>query len=334
MKATRGTLILLLLAGLTLGGCDLLKQIPNPFAPAEEQAAEHPPKPGEEAGKEAGAHEEAGKEESQGAALEPDMEEFPFEELEIATLDGVLLHGRLYDPYQLSESEEEPSRKYPLVVLLHGLNRNQSEWGNLPKLLVEQGMAVLALDQRGHGLSTKNQAGRTVTWRLFEERDWKMMPQDIGRILRFFRQSEEDYPQIDASKIALIGSKLGANVALLAADKYQTQTRAVVLLSPAIEYKDLNVTNAIIQYPNASFIVASQTDPVSFEAAEKLYRWALGPKAIQLYKKGGDGTDMLRNEASLKPDIVKWLKRHLLDGVTPAAHGSASEAPAGKQGHH
>lgn len=251
----------------------------------------------------------------------------PYEEVEILTPDNRILMGRLYDPSQKPESEEDveeetsededtetPTVKYPLVILLHGLNGSGTDWGKFPNKLVKAGYAVFAPDMRGHGKSSRVKGRGIVTWRVYKAADWKLLPKDVNTMINYFRTGE-DYPQVNAKHVVAIGAKLGANTALLAAiqnlELDKDRFKALVMISPSLNYKGLETTRPIVQYKNPSFIIASQTDAVSFEEAQLLYRWALGGKVLKLYKNIGDGTDILKRQPDLQANIPQWIGRYL-----------------------
>jgi len=54
---------------------------------------------------------------------------------------------------------EDPAAGKPVFVLLHGLASNAATWDLVASELVSAGHHVLAIDQRGHGLSDKPQHG-------------------------------------------------------------------------------------------------------------------------------------------------------------------------------
>ena len=264
-----------------------------------------------------------------GGAIKPSAfvlpEDYPYEDVEIMMPDTVLLGGRLYDPEQVrvamlsaapSDDDEDDDEddvfddpanvtKYPLVILLHGLNGTQQDWGNFPETLVKKGYAVLALDLRGHGASDRNIRDRKISWRKFNNKQWDEMPRAIERVVRYLA-TEQEYPQVDTKRVALVGSKLGGNVAIIAASR-MPKTKALVTLSAGVNYKGLETSHAVVKYTNPLFVIASQQDIYSYESSELLYRWAIGVKKLQLYRQVGDGSEMLRHMPSLKIDIAQWL---------------------------
>jgi pimeloyl-ACP methyl ester carboxylesterase len=243
----------------------------------------------------------------------------PFEEVEIPMPDQLIIIGRLYDPTQKGEDEERdleklPKDKYPLVILLHELGGSNADWGTLPYYLVKAGYSVLSVDMRGHGKSIRTSRGKRLTWRALKDNDWLTLPRDVDRMVHFFQENKEDYPQINSSHAALIGAQLGASVAMSAAvdiNAYAKNTvGAVVLIDANREFRSIKLSEKIISYTLPLFVAASQTNPQTFSDSQLLYRWALGPKVLRLYKNVGDGTMLVRNQPDLQVAIAQWLKRY------------------------
>lgn len=189
-------------------------------------------------------------------------EDYPYEDVEVMMPDTVLIHGRLYDPSQLLTSvsphtdddseadvvddpDPENVTKYPLVILIHGLNGTHADWGNLPEVLVKKGYAVLAMDLRGHGESDRNIKGHRISWRTFKGKQWEELPRDVDRVVRYLKQ-EQEFPQVDTSRVALVGAKLGGNVAIIAASRMKAEAKSLVILSAGINYKGLDTSRAIV----------------------------------------------------------------------------------------
>ncbi len=268
------------------------------------------------------------------------LRRLPYEALEIPVMDSLVLYGRLYDPSQKPESEnededseeeedeedgEEPqlTEKYPLVILLHALGGGQGDWEQLPARLVHEGYAVLAVDQRGHGKSA--QPGQS--WRGFKSKEWQRFSADTIRMMAFFDESE-DYPQVDASRVGLIGASIGANVALITSARdnaTEHRVQAVVTLSAGLKYKGLEVTKSIYRYKNPLMMIASQNDKYAFESTQMLNRLHTGVKSIKLYKNIGHGTDMIRFFPELQTEIVQWLVGSLPPTSAPIIYPSEDD---------
>ncbi|MDB5388322.1 MAG: hypothetical protein JWM11_3968 [Planctomycetaceae bacterium] len=125
-----------------------------------------------------------------------------------------------------------------VVVLLHGLNGNQLDWGqDFPKKLQDQGHAVIAVDLRGHGQSTgkmvgmgndavegkaKAKASKTkarppkaaVEATSLKARDYPLMVTSDMKAVKNFIFLEHQKQHLNMNKMAIIGAGIGATVAL------------------------------------------------------------------------------------------------------------------------
>lgn len=351
-KQLHSLMILLALSGVTLlaTGCDM-KLPPMPWDPPK--PAE---KPGEAAGEQASPAGDGGGETSEpldpNALLPPAMRHLPYEEVTIPMLDRVNIYGRLYNPSlkpedeegnapaaSTSDNNEDSGPKYPLVILLPGLNRDYTAWGDLPATLVKAGYAVFAMDLRGQGKSTRTTSGRRLTWRLFTKEEWRLLPKDVTEVIRYFQKSE-DYPAVDGKHLALVGEKLGANVAVYAASENTEILKALVVVSPGLDYKGLMPSQVILDVKSPVLLLTSQDDDYSNQSTHGLYNWITGPKTLLEYGRIGDGAEMLQNRPAIGNALRDWLLKTLPSGqavsvpsleaslAEPTAHG---ENPAGEK---
>ena len=114
----------------------------------------------------------------------------------------------------------------PAVLLLHGYGETRSVWEDLKGRLLADGWAVMAIDLRGHGQSTtKNRESITANpeWR----QDARQFPLDVEPALDWLQSQ----PRVNASRIVVIGSEVGANLALIAGGRYP-EVATVVAIDP------------------------------------------------------------------------------------------------------
>ncbi|MBI5398039.1 alpha/beta fold hydrolase [Candidatus Woesearchaeota archaeon] len=113
---------------------------------------------------------------------------------------GQALSGILRYPDSVEEG-----RKFPAVVLLHGFG--ESKYHDLPASLANYimpfGYAVLRFDFHGHGESEGRFEDQTITQQI----------QDVEAAIDFL----EELPMIDKERIAVIGTDLGGDIAILIA---------------------------------------------------------------------------------------------------------------------
>lgn len=126
----------------------------------------------------------------------------------ITTDDGLTLHG---DYYPL-EGET------PAVLLLHQLYATRTSWNALIEPLLAHGFAVLAVDLRGWGRSRG-----AINWRAAQD----------DTLLWFDWLAEQ--PGVRGDAIFVMGSSMGANLALVGCAGAETCAGAVAI-SPGLHY--------------------------------------------------------------------------------------------------
>ena len=210
----------------------------------------------------------------------------------------------------------------PAVLLLHGFERNHTEWDIFPTSLQRNGIAALAIDLRGHGESTRRltaEGPELMDFHRFTPRDYQDMLLDVEVAMDWLA----DQPGIDKDRIGIVGSSLGANVAMRYT-LFNEDLAALVLISPGIVYKDLRTDDAMQKLgPVPLRIAVSRDDPFAFESCKRL---------MELRKQAGHtsdtneliictgylhGADMLRGVRDLPTILIDWLKQTL--SRTPAA---------------
>ncbi|MEB3206362.1 MAG: alpha/beta fold hydrolase [Vampirovibrionales bacterium] len=226
----------------------------------------------------------------------------------VASEDGFLIHSTVYYP-------GGKTKRLPIVMLLHDLNGTQKDWQPWIPALIDKGYAVITMDLRGHGLSAargknpKKKPKRFTSWRLMSSKEWQEAPSDVIEVLRYTAAHPEQYPRLNSKKIAIIGGSVGANVAMLAGQRYQHRILGLGLLSARLNYKGLEISVGAVYYPGSVFIAASQSDPQTFESAKRLFQLSQGQKSIRLFKDAGQGTELLTGYPPLLDDLTNWLDK-------------------------
>ncbi len=179
----------------------------------------------------------------------------------------------------------------PAVILLHMLRRSRTDWDSVAKWLQKNGYTVIAIDLRGHGLSTGN-------FEKFTPEDFNKMTLDVAAAKGVLENTGADL-----KRISIIGASIGANVAYKYAAT-DTDVKTVVLLSPGLEYRGVKLTEKLSK---PFLIVASKEDEYSAQTAQELSKNTYAK--LILYENAGHGTNMfVKNE--LAPSILQWLKEH------------------------
>lgn len=315
-------------------------------------------KPAEEAVGEEGEEEPAANEAKAVFDIKPKPVVESYRPLSVPTADGLKLEATLYipglSPYkppvvdeesggeEASEEEGEAKPKakvkpakvqYPLVILLHSLSSSRWEWKEYPRHLLNAGYAVLAMDMRGHGDSVYKGKSLNV-WRQFDEASWQKLAEDPQVLLDYIAQQPE-FNMVNTHNLGLIGSSLGANVAVNYASKHPSAVKAIVLLSPGLEYHGIETFDAMTHYENPVYFLASSDDAYSADSVKRLYKFALGKKKIKIFEDLGHGIDMMTKNPDLGKDMRDWLVRMLppvgggpvVEDATEATDTKTSEKP-------
>ena len=169
--------------------------------------------------------------------------------------DGVKLIGSYF-------ASEKPSS--PALLLLHQWQSDRHSYDDFAKRMQARGFAVLSIDGRGFGESTKKADGSSVTAGRTDA-DVKGMLGDVGAAFEFLSKQKN----VEPSHVGIVGASYGSSLAIIyAAD--DPKVAAVALLSPGLNYfGNMPTRPAVEKYGNRDlFIVASKGDTDSAEAAE------------------------------------------------------------------
>ena len=174
------------------------------------------------------------------------------------------------------------------VLLVHDYKGTRHDYDLLAAALQKEGHAVLSIDLRGHGESTKYMesaegagfnapAGKKkkIDAAKLTKADLDAMVTGDMKAARQFLVKENDAGNLNLNKLCVVGSGMGALIALhwarldwsapqLTSGKQGRDTRALVLLSPLFDFKGVTVAPAI-EDPNVQrqisllFIFGEQT---------------------------------------------------------------------------
>jgi alpha-beta hydrolase superfamily lysophospholipase len=204
----------------------------------------------------------------------------------------------------------------PAVILLHGLGTNREEWSSFVPTLQRAGFAVLALDLRGHGESTRrvtSQGPVGLDYRKFAPRDFQDMLLDLDAAFNWLTRQ----PEVDRTRVAMVGADLGANLALRYAS-FNDEVAAFLLFSPGLVHQGIRADDVIAKVGHRPLrIVVARDDPFAFESSKRL---------VELYKQAGaagatnalsictghlHGAALLGSVRDLPAIAVNWLRQAL-----------------------
>lgn len=207
----------------------------------------------------------------------------------------------------------------PVVILLHDLGGNKSDWLNNTGTyvaLLKRGYAVLAIDMRGHG-QTPLPDDRQV----LELIDIELSFLDVHAALVWLQSQ----PQVDISRIAVVGSGSGGNVAYVSLGNFPEQIKTGISLSPGLwgaSSLEPLVTGAGFEPfgPRSMLFMAGDQDQIQAgdvilsyaDFARSLEAQTAEPKDLRVFPDSADhGFALLDNVAEAQELFFRWLEENL-----------------------
>ena len=140
------------------------------------------------------------------------------EELRIGR-EGHMIYGRLH--------KAEGDGRRPLVILCHGFNANMTETEPYAVKMAQSGIHAFAFDFFGGGEQILSDGKLTEMSVRTEEADLNMVIDTL-----------RDRPEVDTSRIFLMGQSQGGYVSLLTASTRPEDIRGLILCYPAFNLRD------------------------------------------------------------------------------------------------
>ena len=225
--------------------------------------------------------------------------------------DGIEVSG-LFGTAQDGES-------LPVIILLHDLGGSKFDWLNNTGTyvaLLERGYSVLAIDMRGHG-DTPLPDDRQV----LELMDLELSYRDVQAALVWLPSQSE----IDVSRIAVVGSGSGGNVAYVSSGFFPEQIKTSVSLSPGLwgspSLEPLVIGAGLEPFaPRSILFMVGDQDQIDtgdvilsyVEFARNLEAQTAEPKELRIFPDSADhGFELLDNIAEAQDLFFLWLEEHL-----------------------
>ena len=232
--------------------------------------------------------------------------------LHVRTSDGFTIEAQL----SLPPREDQPA---PLVVLGHQLDRDRHGWDPLVPRLLDEGYAVLAVDHRGFGGSTREAASPADLSMEARAR----LELDLREALHAAARRKG----VDGERVAVIGSGLSATAAVRCA-RDEASVRAVAIVTGLIE---IDAAEFLLDSPDLPLLMVAASGDERGVGLMRQYASRFTGPAQQYVELGpvapGDpadwrGTDGLVKDSGLADLLVWFLQRNL-----PAGAASGPPSP-------
>ncbi len=214
-------------------------------------------------------------------------------EVTFPTEDGWKIHGNLRVPQSGAEN-------YPVVILLHSGLSDRYAYHELEVALARAGLAVLNIDWRGKGESINK-------GKYFDlpkaERDQGHF--DIKAAVKFLAAQ----PGIDANRIGVLGTVLGARYAMAAVAEEPRIKTAIVLTGyiPTAKEKEYLTTQKV-----PVLYVTSRGHSAVTQALTEIAQLTKDQGSeLLIYDGGAIGYQLFKLDKNLAPRVVRWMQEKL-----------------------
>ena len=216
------------------------------------------------------------------------------------TNDELNISYILKQPNTSSEKSDNP--KKPVVIFIHQGGSSKEEWKNTAifNSVVEAGIIAFAYDVRGHGESDGK-----FSPILFD--DPNMAPKDLIAALKFLRSLDD----VDPSKISIVESSIGANLAIMAKGDNSFGISSVVAISGKTSAA-INLAGGDDKIADLSsvFLIAGENEQGGKRAewAQEFYEQSDQPREIAIVPASkAHGTSLFEADNTLEARILDWI---------------------------
>jgi pimeloyl-ACP methyl ester carboxylesterase len=199
------------------------------------------------------------------------------------------------DGWTIAADYRPPQKNHKVVIMIHNLSGSRTDWNVLADSVAALGLGTLAFDMRGYGKSLEGPHGTELA-REFLDDDWPATLKDVDAAIAFLVAKG-----VPERRVALAGSRVGANVAAMAAVRHPGAAW-LLLLSPSDDIHGLSVGDGGTL---KTLLVASQDDTESTEVCNRLVAADISRTLISATT--GRGVALLGDKAILDK-IVAWVK--------------------------
>jgi dienelactone hydrolase len=241
---------------------------------------------------------------------------YQIQQVSFPSADGVQVSALLGDP----QATLQNGQRLPVVILVHDLFGSKEEWVFFLEQLLQRQYLTLAIDLRGHGQTPLPDDNRPDPELSLEDLENSYL--DVQAALRWVGTQ----PQVDASRVALLGNGMGGNVSFVSMGVFPAQIKAAVALSPGLwdsqTLQPVVVGAGLNPFaPHSILFLVGADDILPLDEASQLEFTAFAdtlasrteaPKTVKIFSSSSDhGLDLLHNKPEAVQLLLAWLETYL-----------------------
>ena len=224
------------------------------------------------------------------------------EEVTINTADSISLASDYY--YE----NEEKEKSQPAVVLIHQFKSTKEQWDrSFIDLLTSDGYKVLAYDIRGHGESSKINYDLSTLLT-----DQNKAPNDLVAVFKWLKSQKG----IDSTRIAVVGTSIGGNLACYA--RYFLGAKTIVGISNGREgfEKFIGIDDRMMGriFPRITSVlfICGSKDGNNAEGEKHIMDMYIDdPKEQKLFESDKHGKFLIEEHPEIYTQAISWLQKYL-----------------------
>ena len=170
------------------------------------------------------------------------------------------------------------------------------------------------IDLRGHGYSTQDEKFRITSWTYYTDKTFKKYPSDVIDVIN---QVKKSIKKVSFNNYSIIGGDIGANTAVLVAQKMYPKPKSMVLLSPSVEFKGLTIASLDKPSPIAEvghgpiLVMCSRKDKQSIHQEMLLKKFVNTQYIINNYDNPKSGMLLIKNNPDATKKIIELFNENM-----------------------
>jgi dienelactone hydrolase len=225
------------------------------------------------------------------------------DDITITAADGILLSANYF------YNKDKKDNIQPLVVLIHQFRKSKEQWAqNFIDTLVNNGYKVLAYDIRGHGKSSK------VKYDLEKLlSDEKEAPSDVDAVFTWAKSQKKS---IDSSRIGVMGTSIGGNLACYAGYYLGSKTTIAVSNSKEsfesfLRIDPRKMSSLYKRLASVYLICGSKDGDHEKDAKDIMKDYLMDPMELKVYDSDKHGINLIEQNPEIYTLALNWFKKNL-----------------------